>query len=85
MSTAVDYIANELRGVNRNEVGAGEWAERIVSCLNRNGYVIIHPDARRARDEAIIKAACSWGYRPVWRPSPEQIDAIIATAEQETS
>ena len=47
-------------------------------------HVLLSVAEQRARDEAIILAACSWGYRPVWRPSPEQIDAIIATTEQET-
>ena len=62
------------------------WTQQLER-LAEHGYVIVHPDDMRARDEAIIRAVCN--FLPVVYdddyPLPKRdIDAIIDAAEQET-
>jgi N-acetyl-anhydromuramyl-L-alanine amidase AmpD len=58
---------------------AVEWA---LESFARHGYVIVHPDDMRARDEAIIEATlCHFDPNPL-SASRGDIDSIIAAAEQ---
>ena len=66
-------IAWELDGPK-----ASHPAERLLDALREHGYVIVHPDDQRARDEAMVIATAH--YHGLGTPNKTRIDAIIAAA-----
>ena len=61
----------------------GAFPTDLMDVLGRFGYVIVHADDQRARDEAIIRATWNLGRPAAPRRASALIDAIIADAEQE--
>jgi hypothetical protein len=56
----------------------------FMNDLAEHGYVIVHTDDLRARDEAIIRATWNLGRPAAPRRAATLIDLILADAEQET-